>query len=95
MSGGFFDLAAPAFDAVDGALAGLLPPFARAVFYAIAAAWLSMWMYRHVSPQRRLRAVRRLTRSAQRRMLDDDIELDELMRRWREAKPYDPRKDAG
>ena len=24
-----------------------------------------------------------------------DSELDELMRKWREAKPYDPRKDMG
>jgi hypothetical protein len=24
-----------------------------------------------------------------------DTELDELMRRWRETKPYDPRKDIG
>jgi hypothetical protein len=24
-----------------------------------------------------------------------DAELDELMRRWRETKPYDPRKDIG
>jgi DnaJ-class molecular chaperone len=24
-----------------------------------------------------------------------DAELDELMRRWRETKPYDPRKDMG
>jgi hypothetical protein len=24
-----------------------------------------------------------------------DADLDELMRRWRETKPYDPRKDMG
>ncbi len=82
---GFFDLPAPLFDAIDRTLALALPDVARVLVYAVIAAWLSMWLYARVSPQRRLHAVRRALRRSQRRMLDDDIEFSELMRRSRHS----------
>jgi hypothetical protein len=82
---GFFDLAAPLFDAIDRTLAQTLPDLARVLLYAALAAWLSMVLYKWVSPQRRLRAVQRMTRRVQRSMLADDIEFDELMRRARRS----------
>ena len=78
---GVFDLPAPVFDALDRLLSVALPDLARVLFYAMLAAYLSMWMYARISPQRRLHAVRRLLRSAQRRMLTDDLEFGEMLRR--------------
>jgi hypothetical protein len=82
---GVFDLAAPLFDAIDNTLGLALPTWMRVLLYALFAAWLSMWLYARLSPQRRLHAVRRSLRATQRRMLDDDIEFDEVLRRSRRS----------
>lgn len=78
---GLFDLAAPLFDLIDRGLAMLLPTLARVLLYAALAAWLGMWMYARLSPQRRLQRLRRRMRASQRLMLDDDIDFSELLRR--------------
>jgi len=54
---GLLDLARPLLGAIDGALA-FLPPVLRLVFWAAAAAALSMAIYRALSPQRRIRSAK-------------------------------------
>lgn len=78
---GFFDLAAPLLGRIDVVLAIALPALARVLLYAVLAAWLGMWLYARLSPQRRLQALRRRLRASQQRMLDDDIAFGELLRR--------------
>lgn len=53
---GLFDLPAPLFDLADG-LMDVLPAAARLAVWAAAGAALSMFLYRAISPQRRIAAL--------------------------------------
>jgi len=55
---GLLDLPASAFDALDGALAAVLPAALRVMLYAAACGWLSMALYKRWSNQARILEVR-------------------------------------
>ena len=81
MSLGLLDLPAPLFDAVDALLRTLhLPDVVRIVLYAVASAWLSMWLYRRCSDQNRLADLHQEIRRTQREMAAHEGEFAELNR---------------
>lgn len=55
-SRGLFDLASPVLDRIDGLMASWLPELGRLTFWALLAAFVSMWLYRLTSNQARLAA---------------------------------------
>lgn len=81
---GLFDLPAPALAAVDRLLAGLLPASLRIPLWSAFGAFLSMLIYRLVSPQKRLAALREETVALRRRLAGfegDFSEMAPLLRR--------------
>jgi hypothetical protein len=51
---GLIDVPAPVFAWIDGVLGQVLPPLGRLTFWAVAAAAVSMTLYRFLSPQKRV-----------------------------------------
>ena len=81
---GFLDLPASLFDLVDRQLLGPIPPPARLILWAIAAAMLSLTIYRLLSPQSRIAETKRAAAEARRRLQRHDGDLETalpLMRR--------------
>ena len=76
MTMGLFDLPAPLFRAVETLLQPL-PPAARLLLWALAAAGLSMWLYKLLSPQKRLAASEAEALAARRELNAFDGEMDE------------------
>lgn len=66
---GLFDLPAPLFALLDGAVSSILPPAARLALWGLLAAALSMALYWLLSPQRRI-AEAKVEAVAARRALD-------------------------
>lgn len=69
---GLLNLPHPVLDWLDGLLTGFLPPLARLLLWSVLAALLAMELYRLLSPQRRLTAIKQQFREAQRRLNDYD-----------------------
>lgn len=82
---GLLDLPAPLFDVVDRSLLGALPPLARLVLWAIAAAAVSLALYRLVSPQRRIAAAKAAALDARRRLNAHDGDLESAMPLMRQS----------
>lgn len=81
---GLLDLPAPLLGEIDLLLAALLPPVVRVVLWAALGALLSMELYRLLSPQGRIAALKLELRGAQQRVAGFDGELAEawpLLRR--------------
>jgi hypothetical protein len=81
---GFLDLPAPFFDVVDRTLLGPLPPLVRLILWAIAAAIVSLTLYRWLSPQRRIVETKAQAAEARRRLNAHEGDLESalpLMRR--------------
>lgn len=66
MAVGLLDLPAPAFGAVEGWLAGFMPPLLRLVLWAALGAFASVELYRLLSPQQRIAAAAAELQTAQR-----------------------------
>lgn len=80
MTWGLLDLASPLLSWMDGALAAVLPTAGRLVLWGLVAAAFSMALYAVVSPQQRLRRVRK-------RAVDARRALDSFDGSFAEARP--------
>lgn len=76
MNAGLFDLPGPLFRAADLALSPL-PAAARLVLWALFAAAVSMWLYKLLSPQRKLAAAETEALEARHELNDFEGEMDE------------------
>lgn len=73
---GLLNLPQPLFEWIDKALLGFLPPAARLLLWSIVAALLAMELYRLLSPQKRISAIKVEFREAQRSLNDYDGPFD-------------------
>ena len=62
---GLFDLPAPIFAIIDGVLAMAMPPVMRLVVWGIFAGWLTMVIYRRLSDQEKIGALKTLQKQQQ------------------------------
>jgi len=76
---GLFDLPAPLFSAIDGALAMVLPDIVRLVLWGVLAGWLTMLVYRRLSNQEKIGELKAQQKIEQKRIADFDGEFEELM----------------
>ena len=76
---GFFDLANPAFDLVDGWLALLTGATGRLVFWALLGSFATMFLYRLSSRQEALSALKPQIKEAQKALATFDGELDGIL----------------
>jgi hypothetical protein len=76
---GLFDLPAPIFGAIDSVLAMALPPVLRLVIWGILAGWLTMIVYRLLSDQEKIGALKALQKNQQKDIAEFDGEFAELM----------------
>ncbi|MGK9165124.1 hypothetical protein KXR53_02445 [Inquilinus limosus] len=74
---GLFGLPSPLFAWVDKWLGAVLPPAPRLVLWAAFGAILSMELYRLLSPQRRITALKGELEDAKRRLSGHDGDLDD------------------
>ena len=82
---GFLDLPQPLFDFVDGAVLGSLPPLVRLILWAIAAAVLSLAIYRWLSPQRRITEAKAAAHAARHRLNAHDGDLESALPLMRQS----------
>ncbi|MDX1570344.1 MAG: hypothetical protein R3200_07655 [Xanthomonadales bacterium] len=75
---GFFDLLNPAFDAVDGFLAGFAAQPVRLIFWAFVGSLVTMLLYQRLSRQDQMGQLKGELRQAQRALSNFDGEFDEL-----------------
>jgi hypothetical protein len=75
---GLLDLPAPLFGVVDQALATFLPAVIRLALWGVLAGLLTMLVYRRLSNQERIQALKAQQKSAQREIADFDGELGDL-----------------
>ncbi|MGK9233828.1 hypothetical protein KXS07_20000 [Inquilinus limosus] len=73
---GLFGLPSPLLTWADERLGAVLPPAARLVLWAALGAILSMELYRLLSPQRRITALKGELEDAKRRLSEHDGDLD-------------------
>jgi hypothetical protein len=73
-----FGLGLPAFAAIDRFMAGVLGPLPRVIAWACLMSVLVMALYRLISPQRKLAAIKADAAAARRKMADFDGEFEEL-----------------
>lgn len=76
---GFFDIVAPVFGAIDGAIAYVLPPFVRLLIWGIFAGWLTMVAYRKLSNQQKITELKNEQKIQQKVIVDFDGEMAELV----------------
>ena len=76
---GLFDLPAPLLALVDGVLANLLPDILRLIFWGIVCGWLTMLLYRKISRQDAISALKKQQKVQQQAIADFDGEFEELM----------------
>jgi hypothetical protein len=69
---GLFDLPAPLFALIDGVLAGALPSWLRLVAWGVAGGAVSMWLYRLLSPQRKIAEIKAAALDARKAMIRHD-----------------------
>lgn len=74
---GLLNLPQPLFEWVDQGLAAFLPPAVRLLLWALLGALLAMELYRLLSPQTRLTAIKQEFREAQKRLNAYDGPFDE------------------
>jgi hypothetical protein len=82
---GFLDLPQPLFDFVDGTVLGSLPPLLRLILWAIAAAILSLAIYRWLSPQRRIAEAKAAAHAARCRLNAHDGDLESALPLMRQS----------
>ncbi len=75
---GFFDLANPVLDALDG-LMSALPPVVRLLLWSAVASAVTMKLYQWTSRQERMAALKADAKEAQRELASFDGEFDEMM----------------
>ena len=75
---GLFDLAAPVFGAVDGVLALALPSVVRLLLWGVFAGWLTMVVYRRLSNQEKISALKQEQKERQAEITAFDGDFDEL-----------------
>lgn len=76
---GFFDLPAPLFGSIDGVLAMVMPPLLRLVIWGVLAGWLTMIVYRRLSDQDKIGALKALQKEQQQNISEFDGEFSELL----------------
>lgn len=76
---GLFDLPAPLFSFIDGVLAAFLPSMVRLVLWGILAGWISMLVYRLLSNQQKIAALKSLQQQQQKQIAEFDGEFAELL----------------
>jgi len=76
---GVFDLPAPLFDSIDGALAMAMPPLLRLVLWGIFAGWLTIIVYRRFSDQEKIAELKALQKEQQKNIAEFDGEFSELL----------------
>lgn len=76
---GLFDLPAPLFSFIDGVLAAFLAPVVRLTLWGILAGWVSMLVYRWLSNQEKMAALKTLQQQQQRQIAAFDGEFAELL----------------
>lgn len=76
---GLFDLPAPLFSIIDGTLAVAMPPALRLVIWGVLAGWITMAVYRLVSNQEKIGALKALQKERQKNMTEFDGEFSELL----------------
>jgi hypothetical protein len=76
---GLFDLPAPLFDIIDGALAMAMPAMLRLVIWGILAGWITMVVYRLLSNQEKIGALKVLQKEQQKNIAEFDGEFSELL----------------
>jgi hypothetical protein len=82
---GFLDLPQPVLDFVDNAVLGALPPLVRLILWAIAAAILSLAIYRWLSPQRRIAEIKAAAHAARQRLNAHDGDLESALPLMRQS----------
>jgi len=82
---GFLDLPRPLLDFVDSAVLGAFPPLVRLILWAIAAAILSLVLYRWLSPQRRIAEIKSAAYAARQRLNAHDGDLDSALPLMRQS----------
>src|SRR5512147_907960 len=87
---GMHDLPAPLLDLVDRELLGALPPLAHLIMWAIAAAILSLTLYRWLSPQQRIAETKAAALSARRRLNAHDGDLESALPLMRQSIALSP-----
>jgi len=75
---GLFDLPAPIFDMIDGALAMAIPPVLRLVIWGVLAGWITMVVYRLLSNQEKIGALKASQKEQQKKIAEFDGEFSEL-----------------
>src|SRR5690625_785765 len=73
---GLLNLPQPLFEWIDKSLLGFLPPMVRLLLWSVLAALLAMELYRLLSPQKRISAIKIDFREAQRSLNDYDGTFD-------------------
>jgi hypothetical protein len=79
MTMGLLDVPGPLFGAVESALADFMPPILRLCLWAAFGAWMSIELYRLLSPQRRISAAAQDLRHAQTELAGFDGEFQDAM----------------
>jgi hypothetical protein len=82
---GFLDLPRPVLDFVDSTVLGALPPLVRLILWAIAAAILSLALYRWLSPQRRIAEIKTAAIAARQRLNAHDGDLESALPLMRQS----------
>ena len=76
---GLFDLPAPLFSIIDGVLAAFLPSVVRLLLWGILAGWISMLVYRLLSSQEKIAALKTRQQQQQKQIAGFDGEFAELL----------------
>jgi hypothetical protein len=76
---GLFDLPAPLFQAVDGVLGMALPDTLRLILWGILAGWLTMVLYRRLSNQEKISALKKEQKAQQQQISNFDGDFEELL----------------
>tara|TARA_R110000868_G_scaffold166960_1_gene401226 strand:+ start:69394 stop:70137 length:744 start_codon:yes stop_codon:yes gene_type:complete len=71
---GLLDWPAPAFDTFDSLMADAIGPFGRVLVWALICAVISMLLYKAMSPQTRIKAIKERLKEARLAMANDDGE---------------------
>jgi len=76
---GLLDLPAPLFSIIDDVLAALLPSAVRLILWGVLAGWISMLVYRLLSNQEKIAALKTLQQQQQKQIAEFDGEFAELL----------------
>ena len=76
---GLFDLPAPLFGITDGVLAAFLPSVVRLILWGVLAGWVSMLVYRLLSNQEKIAALKTRQQQQQKQIAEFDGDFAELL----------------